>query len=55
MILETNNKTVDIVLKTRKIVRIADLLKTKNFEEAYFKAVQENNIGALATIIIILG
>ena len=53
MILDTKNKTITIVLKTRKIVRIANLLKIKNFEEAYFKAIQENNIEALANMLLI--
>ena len=55
MILETQNKTITLVLKTRKIVRIANLLKTKNFEDAYFKAIQEKDIEALSKIIMVLG
>lgn len=38
MIIETKNKTINLVLKTRKIVDIANLLKNKNFEEALTKA-----------------
>lgn len=38
MIIETKNKTINLVLKTRKIVDIANLLKNKNFEEAFVKA-----------------
>ena len=54
MILNTKNKVITIVLKTRKIVRIANLLKVKSFENAYFKAIQENDIETLANIILIL-
>lgn len=53
MILETKNKTINLVLKTRKIVSIANLLKNKNFEDAYFKAVQANDLDALSKIIFI--
>ena len=38
MIIETKNKTINLVLKTRKIVDIANLLKNKNFEESFVKA-----------------
>ena len=38
MIIETKNKTINLVLKTRKIVDIANLLKNKNFEEVFIKA-----------------
>lgn len=55
MILETKNKTIAIVLRTRKIVRVAKLLKTKNFEDAYFKALQDNDIEALSKMIMIFG
>ena len=54
MILETKNKTINLVLKTRKIVSIANLLKNKNFEDAYFKAVQANDLDALSKIIFII-
>lgn len=40
MIIETKNKKINLVLKTRKIVEIANLLKNKNFEEAFVKAIQ---------------
>ena len=33
MIIETKNKTINLVLKTRKIVDIANLLKNKNFAD----------------------
>ena len=54
MILETKNKTVNLVLKTRKIVSIANSLNNKNFEDAYFKAVQNNDLNALSKIIFTL-
>ncbi len=39
MIIETKNKTINLVLKTRKIVDIANLLKNKNFEEVFTKSI----------------
>lgn len=53
MILETSKKTINLVLKTRKIVRIANLLQSKNFEDIYFKALQNNDLDALSKIIFI--
>ena len=38
MIIETKKKTINLVLKTRKIVDISNILKNKNFEEAFTKA-----------------
>ena len=54
MILETKNKRSKLVLKTRKIVEIANTLKNKNFEDAYFKAVKENDLNALSKMIYTL-
>ena len=54
MILETKNKTIKLVLKTRKIVDITNTLKNKNFEDAYFKALQDNDLNALSKIIYTL-
>lgn len=54
MILETKNKTINLVLKTRKIVEIANTLKNKNFEDAYFKALKSNDLNALSKIIYTL-
>ena len=54
MILETKNKTINLVLKTKKIVKIANLLQNKNFEDAYFKAIQNNDLDALSKIIFVL-
>lgn len=54
MVLETKNKRIKLVLKTRKIVEIANTLKNKNFEDAFFKAIQENDLDALSKIIFTL-
>ena len=51
MIIETKNKTINLVLKTRKIVEIANLLKNKNFEEVFIKAYSILDIEALSKII----
>ena len=54
MNLETKKKSVKLVLRTRKIVEIANTLKNKNFEDAYFKAVQSVDREALSKIIYTL-
>ncbi|MEG2311004.1 MAG: hypothetical protein RSB76_03345 [Clostridia bacterium] len=54
MLLETKNKKVNLVLRTRKIVDISNSLKGNNFEEVYMKAVQECNLDALSKIIYLL-
>lgn len=51
MIIETKNKTINLVLKTRKIVDIANLLKNKNFEEAFTEAYAICDREALSKII----
>lgn len=51
MIIETKNKNINLVLKTKKIVDIANLLKNKNFEEAFTKAYSICDIEALTKII----
>lgn len=51
MIIETKNKTINLVLKTRKIVDIANLLKNKNFEEAFTKAYSICDLEALSKIV----
>lgn len=51
MIIETKNKTINLVLKTRKIVDIANLLKNKNFEEAFTKSYTICDREALSKII----
>ena len=54
MILETKNKKVNLVFTTRKIVNVSNILKGKNFEDIYFKAVNENDLDALSKIIYTL-
>ena len=51
MIIETKNKTINLVLKTRKIVDIANLLKNKNFEESFTKAYSILDLEALSKIL----
>lgn len=51
MIIETKNKTINLVLKTRKIVDIANLLKNKNFEKAFTEAYAECDYNALTKIL----
>lgn len=51
MILETKSRTINLVLKTRKIVDIANLLHNKNFEEAFTKAYSICDLEALSKII----
>lgn len=53
MKLETKNKSVILVFTTRKIVSISNLLKGKNFEDLYFKAMNEGDLDALSKIIYI--
>lgn len=54
MILETKNKKINLVLRTRKIADIAKKLEGKNFEDVYFKAMNEFDLEALSKIIFIL-
>lgn len=54
MILETMNKKINLVLRTRKILDIANSLKSKNFEDAFFKAINEKDLDALSKIIYTL-
>ena len=51
MNIETKSKKISLVYRTRKIVKITSLLKGKNFEELYFKALTENDVDALSKII----
>ena len=51
MELKTNNKTIELVFTTRKIVSISNILQGKNFEDLYFKALIENDLDALSKII----
>lgn len=52
MIIETKKKTINLVLKTRKIVDISNILKNKNFEEAFTKAYSICDLEALSKIIM---
>lgn len=54
MLLETKNKKINLVSRTRKIADIAKRLEGKNFEDVYFKAMKEFDIEALSKIIFIL-
>lgn len=54
MILETRNKTINLIFKTRKIVDIANTLKSKDFEEAFTKAYAVCDLDALSKIIYTL-
>ena len=51
MELKTKNKNIILVFTTRKIVNISNVLKGKNFEELYFKALNESDLNALSKII----
>lgn len=55
MILETKNKKTNIVFTTRKLVTISNILKGKNFEELFFKVINENDLDALSKIIYTFG
>ena len=54
MLLETKYKKINLVLRTRKIADIAKKLEGKNFEDVYFKAMNEFDLEALSKIIYIL-
>ena len=54
MELSTKNKTINLVLRTKRIVDIANTLKGKNFEDVYFKARNELDLDALSKIIYTL-
>lgn len=51
MRLETKNKTIDLVIRTRKLVDVANTLKGKNFEEVYFRALNNVSLEDLSKII----
>lgn len=53
MLLETKNKKINLVFTTRKIVNISNLLKGKDFEDLYFKAMNENDLDALSKIVFV--
>lgn len=51
MIFEIKDKKINLVFTTRKLVTISNILKGKNFEDLYFKAINENDLEALSKII----
>lgn len=55
MILHTEQKDVEIRPTTKKIVDLTKKLNEKNLSQLYFKAMSENNIEALGTIIFEFG
>lgn len=54
MLLETKNKQINLILKTKNIIKICKALGNKNFEDAYFNAVNDNDIESLVKILIII-
>lgn len=54
MILETKNKTIKLIFRTRKIVDISNVLKNKNFEEGFTKAYAICDLDALTKMLYIL-
>ncbi len=54
MQLVTKNKTINLVIRTRKLVDITNILKGENFEEVYFKASNKVNLESLSKIIYLL-
>lgn len=50
---KTKFKTINLVFTTRKIVNISKTLGGKNFEDLYFKAMNENDLDALSKIIFV--
>lgn len=51
MELKAGKKTIVLVFTTRKIVNLTNILKGKNFEDLYFKAMNESDLDALSKII----
>lgn len=51
MVLETKNKTINLVFKIKRIIDISNFLKNKNFEEAFVKAYSICDIEALVKIL----
>lgn len=54
MKLETKNKIINLVFKTRKIVEIANTLKNKDFEDVFTKAYSICDLDALSKIVYTL-
>lgn len=53
MELKTKNQSIVLVFTTRKLVKITDILKGKNFEDLYFKSMNEGDVEALSKILFI--
>ena len=53
MELKTNHKTINLVFTTKKIVNISKILGNRNFEELFFRVMNENDVEALAQIIFV--
>ena len=51
MELKAGKKTIELVFTTKKIVNLTNILKGKNFEDLYFKAMNESDLDALSKII----
>lgn len=54
MQLVTNNRTINLVIRTRKLVDVSNVLGEENFEDAYFKALNKMNLESLSKIIYLL-
>ena len=54
MRLETKNKSVNLVLRTKKIITLKNLLKEKSFEIGFTKGYTENDPEVLSKIIFVL-
>ena len=54
LILETKNKIVNLVLKTKKIIDIVIKTGSKNFEEYFFKVMYNKDLKGLSEIIYTL-
>ena len=54
MRLETKNKSVNLVFRTKKIITLKNLLKEKSFEIGFTKGYTENDPEVLSKIIFVL-
>ncbi len=53
MNLETKFKKIILVFTTRKLVLVSNMYKGKNFEDLYFKAMNEGDLEALSKIVYV--
>jgi len=51
MILKAKDREIELVYRTRKIAKLSEQFSKKNFDELFFKAVNDNDIKALAEMI----